>query len=374
MRIPAVDLHAQHASLCDELVDTFRRVLATSAFIHGPEVEGFEREFAAYCGVRHAVGVANGTDALALALRALGIGPGDAVAVPAFTFAATAEAVCHTGALPLFADVDPQTLTLRPEALRQAVRRHPGRVRAIIPVHLYGQPAAMDGIAAVARESAAVIVEDAAQAHGARYRARRVGGLGTLGCFSFYPTKNLGALGDAGAVTTDDAELGARVALLRDHGQRCKYVHEAVGFNSRLDGLQAALLRVKLRHVDRWNARRRALAALYHAGLSGVPGIDLPVPAADCEPVYHLYVIRCRDRDALVAHLNAAGIMATVHYPAPVHQQAAFAHLGYRRGDFPVAEAAAQRVLALPLYPDLSEEAVAQVCDVVRRWAQRHDR
>jgi dTDP-4-amino-4,6-dideoxygalactose transaminase len=306
---------------------------------------------------------------LALSLRALGIGAGDTVALPAFTFAATVEAVYHVGARPLLVDIDPQTFTLDPAALRQTVRRCGARVRAIIPVHLYGQPASMADIAAVANEIGATVIEDAAQAHGARYQTRRAGGLGALGCFSFYPSKNLGALGDAGAVTTNDAALAAQVALLRDHGQRGKYEHAVVGFNSRLDGVQAALLRVKLRHLDRWNARRQALAALYRRGLSGVPGIALPVAAPDREHVYHLFVIRCRQRDALKAYLETQGIVTGVHYPIPVHLQPAFADLGHGPGDFPAAEAAAREVLALPLYPELSDAAVAQVCNAVRAWA-----
>jgi dTDP-4-amino-4,6-dideoxygalactose transaminase len=368
MRVPAADLRAQHEGLRDELIDAFRRVLDSSGFVNGPEVAAFEHDFAAYCEVAHAIGVANGTDALMLALRALDIGAGDMVAVPAFTFAATAEAVYHVGARPLLVDIDPLTFTLDPEALQRAARAQPN-VRAIIPVHLYGQPAAMDDIRAIAGALGAVVIEDAAQAHGARDRGRRTGGLGAAGCFSFYPTKNLGALGDGGAVTTNDPRLAARITQLRDHGQDGKYVHAVVGFNSRLDGIQAAALRIKLRHVDRWNARRQALAAVYRNALRDLPGIALPVVAAGREHVYHLFVVRCRERDRLRAHLDAAGISTGLHYPLPLHLQAAFADLGHRRGDFPVAEAAACEVLALPLYPELSEETVAGVCAVIRTWA-----
>jgi dTDP-4-amino-4,6-dideoxygalactose transaminase len=368
MRIPAADLQAQHGALRAELLEAFRRVLDSSAFVHGAEVDAFEQEFAVYCEVPHALGVANGTDALALALRALHIGVGDAVAVPAFTFAATAEAVLHVGARPLLVDIDPQTFSLDPAALDRALQHAPAPVRAVIPVHLYGQPAAMEEIAAVARAASAAVIEDAAQAHGARYRGRRTGGLGVLGCFSFYPTKNLGALGDAGAVTTADAACAARIARLRDHGQREKYVHDVVGFNSRLDGIQAAMLRVKLRHLDAWNARRQALAALYRQQLSGLPGLVLPATSPEREHVYHLFVVRCGARDALQAHLQTCGIAASVHYPRPVHLQPAFAELGYRAGDFPVAEAAAHEVLALPLYPELSDEQVTRICDAVRTF------
>jgi dTDP-4-amino-4,6-dideoxygalactose transaminase len=374
MRIAAADLRAQHDALREELMEVFRRVVDTSAFVNGAEVESFEREFAAYCEVEHAVGVGNGTEALMLALYALGIGKDDVVALPAFTFAATAEAVYHVGARPLLVDINPGTFTLDPGALHRAVRRAPGRVRAIIPVHLYGQVAAMEDICAVAREIGAAVVEDAAQAHGARYHRRRAGGLGTLGGFSFYPTKNLGALGDAGAVTTNDAGLAARIGMLRDHGQQGKYVHGVIGFNSRLDGLQAAVLRLKLQRLEQWNVRRRTLAACYRAGLANLAGITLPVAAPEREHVYHLFVVRCRERDALQAHLAAAGITATVHYPAPLHLQAAYAGLGCRAGDFPAAEAAAREVLALPMYPELSEEAVEGVCVVVRAWAAARGR
>ena len=371
MRIPAADLGGQHEPLRAELMAAFGRVLDASAFIQGAEVEAFEREFAALCGVQHAIAVSNGTDALALALRALDIGPGDLVALPDFTFAATAEAVCHVGAQPLLVDIDPNTFTLDPECLRAVLQGQKGPVRAIIAVHLYGQPAAMAEITALADEVGAAVIEDAAQAHGARFAGRRTGGLGRAGCFSFYPSKNLGALGDAGAVTTDDAALAARVALLRDHGQAAKYVHSVVGFNCRMDGVQAALLRVKLSHLESWNARRQALAARYRRALADVPGITLPEAAAGREHVYHLFVVRCRERDALHRHLNKQGIAAGVHYPAPIHLQPALAFLGYRAGDFPVAEIAAREVLALPLYPELADEAVAAVCEAVRAWARQ---
>ena len=368
MRIPAADLRAQHDALRDDLRAAFDRVVDASSFIHGPEVEAFECEYAALCEVPHTVAVSNGTEALAMALRALEVGAGDLVAVPAFTFVATAEAVCHVGARPLFVDIDPMTFTIDPEALRRALRQH--TVRAVIPVHLYGPPAAMDDIAAVARDGGAEVVEDAAQAHGARYRGRRVGGLGRLACFSFYPSKNLGGLGDGGAVTTHDAELAARLRLLRDHGQTAKYTHGLIGYNARLDGLQAAFLRVKLPHLDGWNARRQALAAAYRRGLAGLPGIGLSEPAADREHVHHLFVIRCARRDALQAHLHANGIASGVHYPLPLHLQPAFAPLHHQAGDFPVAEAAAREVLALPLYPELTDDAVARVCGAIRAWTQ----
>ena len=366
MRVSLVDLRAQHAPLRHELLNALARVLDAGAFIQGPEVQAFEDEFAAYCEAACAVGVASGTDALALALRALGIRPGDTVAVPAFTFAATAEAVCHTGARPIFVDIDPHTFTLDPAALRRAAHSH--GIRAVIPVHLYGQPAAMDDLVAVAKEVGAVVIEDAAQAHGARYRGRRAGTLGVCGCFNFYPTKNLGALGDAGAITTDDAGLAARLRALRDHGQGGKYQHACVGFNSRLDAMQAAALRLKLPHLDRWNGRRQALAAAYRDALHDVAGISMPATGPDRDHVFHLFVIRCRNRDGLRRALETDGIATAVHYPIPLHLQPAFADVGYCSGDFPEAEAAAREVLALPLYPELSDEAVAFVCDRIRNW------
>jgi len=368
MRIPQADLFAQHATLRSEIDAAIARVIDASTFIRGPEVVAFEQEFAAYCEVPQAVGVGNGTDALALALRVLGVGPGDEVATVPFTFAATLEAICHVGAHPVLVDID-DTCTMDPQALAGVVADHP-RLRAIMPVHLYGQPAAMDEINASAARVGATVIEDAAQAHGARFKGRRAGGLGTLACFSFYPGKNLGALGDAGALTTHDAQLAERLRLLRDHGQPRKYTYEHVGFNSRLDGLQAAVLRVKLPHLDAWNIRRRALASLYRRALAGVPTITVPEPAPAREHVYHLFVIRCTERDALHRALNDQGIAAAIHYPIPLHRQPAFAFLGHRNGDFPVSEAWAREVLALPLYPEMSEEAVAYVCTAVRQWAE----
>lgn len=367
MRIPAANLRAQHDPLRQQLIDAFARVLDSSAFVGGADVAAFEREFAAYCGVEHTVGVANGTDALALALRAAQVGAGDLVALPAFTFAATAEAVYHVGARPLLVDVEPDTCNLDPRALRQALAKRP--VRAVMPVHLYGQPAAMDEINAAAESCGAVVIEDAAQAQGARYRGRRAGSLGSMACFSFYPTKNLGALGDAGAITTDDAVLADRLRRLRDHGQSAKYVHAEIGFNSRLDTVQAAALRIKLQHLDGWNERRRHLAALYQAGLRGLDRLRPLQTRAECEPVYHLFIVRCDDRDGLRVHLEAEGIGTSIHYPVPLHKQPAFADLGHGDGDFPVAEAVAREVIALPLYSELSAAEVDEVCAAVRAWA-----
>ena len=367
MRIPGADLTAQYAPLRDDLLAAFRRLLESGQFIQGPDVRAFEAEFAQYCEAKHGVGVANGTDALVLALRALGVGAGDLVAVPAFTFAATAEAVCLVGARPVFVDIDAETFNLSLAALEAAVSEHGERLRVLLPVHLYGRPAPMDEINGLACSIGASVVEDAAQAHGARYRGRRVGSLGHVACFSFYPTKNLGAAGDGGAVTTNDDAVAARLRLLGDHGQSGKYEHAVVGYNSRLDTIQAAILRAKLPHLDAWNARRRHLAARYADGLSGLTTVKAPAADRDAEVVHHLYVVRCMRRNELQEHLAAKGIAASVHYPRALHQQPAFA--GYADGcACPVAEAAAREVLALPCYPELDDAAVDTVCEEIRAW------
>ncbi len=372
MSVTLMDLREQHAALHDELVAAFEGVLATSIFVGGEPVESFENAFAAYCEVGHAIGVANGTDALALALRALRIGPGAAVAVPAFTFAATAEAVCHVGAVPVFVDVDPDTLTMDPESLRATLQHSRLPVQAVIPVHLYGQPADIDPIRRLADDCGAVVLEDAAQAHGARYRDRRCGGLGRVAAFSFYPTKNLGALGDGGALTTNDAALAQRLRELRDHGQRQKYLHAVVGFNSRLDTLQAAALRIKLRHLDAWNSARQSLAARYRERLQGLPGISVLHTAAHNTHVYHLFVIRCRQRDMLRSFLQEHGIASAIHYPLALHQQEAFRSLGQGQESFPVAERAATEVLALPMYPELTTAAVDTVSAGIAAWTREN--
>ncbi len=365
MRIPGADLSAQYAPLREDLLASFARLLDSAQFVLGPDVRAFEDEFAAYCGTKHAIGVANGTDALVLALRATGASPGDHVVVPAFTFAATAEAVCLVGARPVFVDIDPATFTLSVESFEAAVRQHGERLRAVVPVHLYGRPAAMEEIGARASSIGAAVIEDAAQAHGARYHGRRAGSLGNAGCFSFYPTKNLGAAGDGGAVTTDDDDVAQRLRRLRDHGQTGKYEHAVVGYNSRLDSLQAVVLRAKLPHLDAWNARRRAIAARYREGLADIPGVATPVEQEGAELVHHLYVIRSARRDTLQRELTDAGIATSVHYPRALHQQPAF--LEFAAGQtFPAAEQAAREVLALPCYPELSDAAVDVVCDAVR--------
>lgn len=361
-RVPFLDLRAPHRELREELAAAYERVMERGWFINGPEVEAFEAEFAAYCGARHCIGVGNGLDALHLVLRAAGIREGDEVIVPANTFIATFLAVTYTGAVPVPVEPDPDTHNLDPARIEAAVTP---RTRAVVPVHLYGQPADMDAVREVADRHGLLLVEDAAQAHGAECRGRRAGGLGDAAGFSFYPGKNLGAAGDAGAVTTSDDRLAERIRTLRNYGSSTKYVHEMQGFNSRLDELQAALLRVKLRHLDAWNARRARVAAAYLEGLAG-SGVVLPHVPEWCTPSWHLFVVRSEDRDGLQRRLAARGIDTLVHYPIPSHLQAAYADLGHGEGAFPLSERLAREVLSLPMGPHLGGEEVERVIEAVR--------
>lgn len=364
-QIPLVDLKAAHAEVAEEIRAGFDRVLAGTAFIGGEEVREFEREYAEFGGVEHVVGVANGTDALELALRASGVGAGDEVIVPANTFIATAGAVARAGARPVLVDCDPETLLIDPAAAVAAVG---AGTRAVVPVHLYGQSADVAALAAALPERVR-IVEDAAQSQGAS-RNGRTPGSGGIAATSFYPGKNLGAYGDAGAVLTDDPEAAALVRAIANHGGVQKYRHDVPGFNSRLDGLQAVVLRAKLRRLAAGNAARRAAAARYDellAPLAGAGRLVLPSTAEGNEHVWHLYVVRVpgADRDAVVGKLNASGIGAGVHYPDPVHLTPAYAHLGYHRGDFPHAERAAGEILSLPLFPQISHDQQQQVVDAL---------
>jgi dTDP-4-amino-4,6-dideoxygalactose transaminase len=361
--IPLVDLRAQHDQVADEVADGWAAVLKSTAFINGPQVAAFEADYAAYLGVEHCVGVGNGTDAIELALRACGIGPGDQCLLPANTFIATAEAVVRTGAAVVLVDCSPDTLLMDVERAVEAVGP---RTRAIIPVHLYGQAAPVERLRPIAHEAGLILVEDAAQAQGARRHGVAAGGLGDVGATSFYPGKNLGAYGDAGAVTTDDAAVAARIRLLRDHGSPRKYEHSVVGVNSRLDTLQAVVLAAKLRRLERWNSERRAAATCYDELLADAPGVRIPVVAEGNVPVWHLYVVRVADRDRVLGALHDAGIGAGIHYPVPVHLTGAFDDLG-DRGDFPVAEQAATEVLSLPLFPGITPEQQERVADVLRK-------
>lgn len=343
-----------------ELEAAFRRVLDSGWMILGPELEAFEAEFAAYCGASHAIGVGNGLDALTLTLRAAGIGPGSEVIVPSHTFAATWIAVELCGARPVPVEVDPQTYTLDPGAVEAAITP---QTAAIVPVSLYGHPVDMDPLRALADRHGLFLLEDAAQSHGATYKGRRTGSLAHATAFSFYPTKNLGALGDGGAIVTSDAALAQRLRMLRNYGSQKKYVHEVPGVNSRLDELQAAFLRVKLQTLDAANDERRRLADLYRQHLSAAPAIGLPTEAAWARHVWHLFVVRVRDRDAVQARLKAQGVDTLIHYPIACHLQPAFDRLGYRRGDFALAERLADEVLSLPLWPGMPASDVAEAAN-----------
>lgn len=360
MNVPFLDLAAAYGELRGEIDDAVCRVLARGWYILGDEVRAFEREFASYCGAHHCIGVSNGLDALHMVLRAWDIGDGDEVIVPAHTFIATWLAVSYTGAVPVPVDVNPSTYNLDPQLVEAAITP---RTRAIIPVHLYGQPAEMDSIMAIADRHDLKVLEDAAQAHGASYRGRRAGSLGHAAAFSFYPAKNLGALGDGGAITTDDPELARRIRLLSNYGSERKYAHEEKGFNCRLDEVQAAVLRVKLRHLDAWNARRREVAAAYLEQLSGT-GLALPAVPAHMNPAWHLFVVRSESRDALQTALKAKDVDTMVHYPLPPHRQAAYSE--YERLRFPVADTLAAEVLSLPIGPHVGEKQARHVVRACR--------
>jgi dTDP-4-amino-4,6-dideoxygalactose transaminase len=361
MGIPLVDLRKQYRILEPRILESIRRLLERGDFITGEELRLFEEAFASYIGVRFAVGVASGTEALHLSLRACGIGEGDEVLVPANTFIATALAVTYTGATPVPVEVNPETYNVNPVDIAERIN---ARTRAIIPVHLYGHPADMDPVLKIAGENDLRVIEDAAQAHGARYRGKRVGSLGDIGCFSFYPAKNLGACGDGGIVVTDDEDLADRIRILRNYGQKTKNRHDMLGFNSRLDTLQAAILRIKLEFLDEWNAKRRAAAAAYRRALDGMD-LVLPAPMPWAEPVYHLYVVRTPRRDALRSWLREREIATGVHYPTPVHLHPCYAGLGYREGAFPVAEKLCGEILSLPLFPEIAEEEITHIADAI---------
>lgn len=365
--VPFVDLARQTHGLADQLRPAMDAVMARGDFILGEAVERFEHHFAAWTGSRHAVGVGNGLDALRLSLLGLGIGPGDEVILPANTFLATALSVTAVGATPVLVDCILRTQQIDPERVAAAITP---RTRALIPVHLFGHPADMDRLLAIARAHGLAVVEDAAQAHGARLGGRRCGTFGHAGCFSFYPAKNLGAFGDGGLVVTDDDALAGRLRELRNYGQRDKNVHATVGGNSRLDTLQAAVLDVKLPHLEAWNAARAAHAARYEDLLRHADVLT-PLTANGAQPVFHLYVVRSRQRDALREHLQAAGIQTGIHYPTPVHLQPAYASLGHARGAFPVAERLASEILSLPMFPELRADEIELVAAAIRRFDER---
>jgi dTDP-4-amino-4,6-dideoxygalactose transaminase len=360
--VPQLDLAAQYAAIGVEIRAAVERVLASQQFVLGREGTAFEREIAQLCGVAHGIGTGSGTDALMLALRACGVASGDEVILPPFTFVATGSAVSALGAKPVFADIHPSTYNIDPAELE---RRVTPRTRAIVVVHLYGLAADMDPIVAFARAHKLPVIEDNAQAIGAGYRGRRTGSLGDVACLSFYPTKNLGAYGDAGMVVTNSAEIDARIRLLRNHGQTQKYVSSEPGWNGRLDELQAAILRVKLRHLPEWQRARQAHAAEYTRQFSQIPGVMPPIAPEGYEHVYHQYTIRVEHRDALQEVLTERKIGSSVYYPVPLHLQPLYASLGHEAGDFPHAERAAQEVLSLPMYPELRAEQIARVTETI---------
>jgi dTDP-3-amino-3,4,6-trideoxy-alpha-D-glucose transaminase len=366
--LPFARLDFADPELLEELLGAVREVAQRGAFTLGHHVEEFEREFAAYCETDFAVGVSSGTDALALSLRALEIGPGDEVIVPTNSFIATAEAVSAVGATPLLVDVDPDSHLIDAEIVARSLNP---RVRCVIPVHLFGATVDLDPIVAVAREAGVHVIEDACQAHGARYRGRRVGTIGALGCFSFYPTKNLGGWGDGGAVVTAVPELADRLRLLRAHGERPRYHHRVVGATARLDALQAAVLRRKLTRLDGWNDDRRRLGATLRERLASFAGAIDPVslPFADADNVHHLFVVRCAQRDPLREQLAQRGVATAVHYPVPIHRTDAYAHLGLGPDSLPVSEALAQRICSLPLFPGMTEAELEQVVEAVAAFA-----
>jgi dTDP-4-amino-4,6-dideoxygalactose transaminase len=364
--IPLVDLRAQFEPLENEIYQSWDTVLEGMRLFLGPNVQAFEQDFAAYLNVKHAIGVSDGTNALHLALRACGIGPGDEVITVSHTFIATGEAIVLAGAFPVFVDIDPFTYTMD---VRQIESRITARTRAILPVHLYGQCADMDPILEIAQKYGLFVIEDACQAHGAEYKGRKAGGIGTMAAFSFYFTKNLGAYGEGGMVTTNDSDLAHRVQMLRDHGSEKRYYHEFLGWNARLDELQAAVLHVKLPHLDRWNELRRQDAALYNQAMQSLDLI-IPCEAPHNRHVYHLYVIRSKQRDELRQYLNEKGIGTGIHYPVPIHLQKPFSEYGLGPGSLPVTETITGEILSLPMYPELKNEQIDRVVEQVRSFSR----
>ena len=365
-RVPFIDLGAHHRPIRAEIDAAISEVIDSGAFAGGPFVEKFEGEFATYCGSQHAIGVGSGTEALWLALLALGIGAGDEVITVPNTFMATAEAITYCGARPVFVDVDDSTYTMDPAGLQAALTP---RTKAIIPVHLFGQCADMDPILDFARKNNLVVIEDAAQAHGAKYKQRMAGTIGRVGCFSFYPGKNLGALGEAGAIVTNDSTLDARMRTLRDHGQTQKYHHSDIGWNCRMDGIQAAALSVKLRYLDHCNGLRREHAAVYDRALAGVEDVCTPAVADYAQHVYHVYAVRVPEREHALWLLGKKGIQCGIHYPVPIHRQKAYQNLGYEIGAFPVAESLAHQLVSLPMFPELTRSQIDRVVNALREAA-----
>jgi dTDP-4-amino-4,6-dideoxygalactose transaminase len=383
MKIPFLDLKAQYRQIEHEVVPLVTEAMENGMFIGGPNVEGFEKEFAEFCNTQYCIGVNSGTDALRFALMAAGVGPGHEVITVSNTFIATTEAISQVGATPVFVDIDEHTCNIDPEKLKVFIEqkcsfdqstnqlinqstRSP--VKAVIPVHIYGQMADMDPIMEFAQNRGLLVIEDACQAHGAKYKNKAAGSMGAAGCFSFYPGKNLGAYGEGGAVVTQDEKIAAEIRMIRDHGQNKKYFHTMEGYNGRLDAIQAAVLRVKLKRLADWNKARNDSAAYYNELLADVPGIEFAKVADFAESVYHLYVIMLDERDALQEFLGDKGIATGLHYPLPLHMQKAYEHLGYKEGDFPITERVAKRLLSLPMYPELTRDQIKYVVDSIKEF------
>ena len=365
MRVPFLDLKTQYESIKDEIAAAIAQVLDSSAFAGGPLVEQFENEFAKFCQCQHAIGVGSGTEALWLALLVLGIGSGDEVITVPNTFIATAEAISFCGAKPVFVDIDEQTYNMNPALLEKAIT---DKTKAIIPVHLFGQMADMDAIMEIAQEYGLFVIEDASQAHGAQYGGRPAGSIGDAGCFSFYPGKNLGAYGEAGAIVTNDKNLTKKLKMFRDHGQQEKYYHKMIGWNSRMDGLQGAILSVKLKHLTSWSEARQKNASLYNELLADVDGVIRPLVADNADHVYHIYPIRVQNRDALKSTLEAKNIHCGIHYPVPIHLQEAYLHQGIDNGNFPITEKCAEELLSLPMFPELTTEQIEHVVKEIKTF------
>jgi dTDP-4-amino-4,6-dideoxygalactose transaminase len=368
MSVPFLDLKTQYLAIKDEVLSAVSRVFDSTQYVLGSEVAAFEEEFAAYCGTRYGVAVNTGTSALHLALLAAGIGKGDEVITVPFTFVATVAAIVYTGAKPVFVDIDPVTYTMDPRRIEAAIT---AKTRAILPVHLYGQPADMNAIREIADRHNLVVIEDAAQAHGAEYHGRRAGSMGALGCFSFYPGKNLGAYGEGGMVTTDDPEFARTLRMLRDWGAEKKYHHVLKGFNYRMEGVQGAILRIKLRYLEGWTEARRANAHAYLNSLENC-GLTLPVEAPANRHVYHVYAVLTAHREGLMEALNARGIQTGIHYPIPVHLLPAYSDLGYRAGDFPVSERIASEELSLPMFPEMSPGQIEEVSETILEFSHAY--
>lgn len=369
MNVPFLDLKSQFNSIRREVDVALREVMENTAFAGGKYVAAFEQEFANFCNAEHAIGVGSGTDALWAAMVACSIGTGDEVITVPNTFIATAESISFTGATPVFVDVDPKTLTMDPNQIEKAIT---SKTKAIIPVHLYGQPADMDPIMEIARIHGLVVIEDACQAHGAKYKGVPVGSIGDAGCFSFYPGKNLGAYGEAGAVVTNSDAIAEVIRMFRDHGQRKKYYHSIVGWNARMDGFQGAVLSVKMKYIEAWNDSRRDHAAQYSSKLADEAGFTVPYEADYARHVYHIYSAAIQNRDEFIEYMKERGISCGIHYPVPVHLQDAYAFLGYKEGSFPVAEKSAAEQVSLPMFPELTEEQIDYTIDAIKKYvAQR---